>query len=106
MTYRFKSRKVADVVMIGANGDHLMRLLGREPSARGAIDPADMPAAIAALERAVVEDEADSRRRREEAEQRGEVLPSAAVSLRARVWPLIEMMRQCHRDGMSITWGV
>lgn len=106
MTYRFKTRKMADVVMVGANGDHIMRLLGREPSAKGVIEAADMAAAIAALERAVVEDEADTQRRREEAELRGEALPSAAVSLRARVWPLIEMMRQCQRDGMPITWGV
>jgi hypothetical protein len=106
MTYRFKTRKMADVVMVGANGDHLMRLLGREPAAQGVIEPADMAAAIAALERAVIEDEADTRRRREEAERRGEALPSAAVPLRARVWPLVEMMRQCQRDGMPITWGV
>jgi hypothetical protein len=106
MTYRFKTRKMADVVMVGANGDHLMRLLGREPSAKGVIEAADMAAAIAVLERAVAEDEADTQRRREEAELRGEVLPSAAVPLRTRVWPLVEMMRQCQRDGMPITWGV
>jgi hypothetical protein len=106
MTYRFKTRKMADVVMLGANGDHIMRLLGREPSAQGVIEPADMPAAIAALERAVLEDEAETKRRHEEAEQRGEAVPIAMVSLRARVWPLVEMMRQCQRDGMPITWGV
>ena len=106
MTYRFKTRKMADVVMVGANGDHLMHLLGREPSTKGVIESADMPAAIAALERAVVDDEADTQRRREEAEQRGEAVPSSVVSLRARVWPLVEMMRQCQRDGMPITWGV
>ncbi|HMM84389.1 MAG TPA: DUF1840 domain-containing protein [Azohydromonas sp.] len=106
MIYKFKSRDAADVIMLGPNGDHVLRLLGREPSAKGIIEPADMPAAIAALEQAVLADEADTERRRDEAEQAGEAAPQAVVTLRQRVWPLIEMMRQCHRDGQPIVWGV
>jgi hypothetical protein len=106
MLYKFKSRDAADVIMLGPNGDHVLRLLGREPAPKGIIEPADMPAAIATLERAVVDDEADSQRRRDEAEDAGEAAPQAAVTLRQRVWPLVEMMRQCHRDGQPIVWGV
>ncbi len=106
MLYKFKSKDAADVIMLGPNGDQVLRLLGREPSPRGIIEPADMPAAIATLERAVTDDEADSQRRRDEAEDAGEAAPQAAVTLRQRVWPLIEMMRQCHRDGQPIVWGV
>lgn len=106
MLYKFKSKDAADVIMLGPNGDHVLRLLGREPAPKGIIEPADMPAAIATLERAVADDEADSQRRRDEAEDAGEAAPQAAVTLRQRVWPLVEMMRQCHRDGQPIVWGV
>ena len=106
MLYKFKSKDAADVIMLGPNGDHVLRLLGREPAPKGIIEPGDMPAAIATLERAVADDEADSQRRRDEAEDAGEAAPQAAVTLRQRVWPLVEMMRQCHRDGQPIVWGV
>ncbi len=106
MIYKFKSKDVGDVIMLGPNGDQVLRILGREPSAQGIIEPADMPAAIAAIERAVADDDADSQRRRQEAEDAGEAAPQAVVSLRQRVWPLVEMMRHCHRDGHPIVWGV
>ncbi len=87
MIYKFKSKDAADVVMLGPNGDQLLRILGREPSARGIIEPADMPAAIATIEQAVV-------------------AQPPAVALRQRVWPFLEMLRECHRDGQPIVWGV
>lgn len=106
MIYKFKSKDAADVIMLGPNGDQVLRLLGREPSAKGIIEAADMPAAIATLEQAVIDDEADTRRRQHEAEDTGDVPQPPAVTLRQRVWPLVEMMRECHRDGQPIVWGV
>lgn len=106
MIYKFKSKDAADVVMLGPNGDQLLRILGREPSAKGIIEPADMPAAIAAIEQAVRDDEADTERRQKEAEAKGEMAQPPAVTLRQRVWPFVEMLRECHRDGHPIVWGV
>ena len=106
MIYKFKSKDAGDVIMLGPNGDQMLRLLGREPSPQGIIEPADMPAAIATLEQAVRDDEADTRRRQQEADESGEVAQPPAVTLRQRLWPMIEMMRECHRDGNPIVWGV
>ncbi len=48
MLYKFKSKATGDVIMLGPNGDALLRALGRTPAPKGIVEPADMPAAIAA----------------------------------------------------------
>jgi hypothetical protein len=107
MIYKFKSKSAGDVIMMGANGDQVMRLLGREPSTKGIIESADIPSAIAALEKAVADDEAERARAEAEAAAKGEKLaPREGVSLRQRVWPLIEMMRRTHQHGHDVVWGV
>ena len=108
MIYKFKSKSAGDVLMMGPNGDQLLKLLGREPAPRGIIESADMPAAIETLERAVEADEAARAEAEEEARQKGEDPPprGEGVSLRQRVWPLIDMMKKSHRNGHDIVWGV
>ena len=107
MIYKFKSKSAGDVLMMGPNGDQVVRLLGRDPAPKGIIESADMPAAIRTLEQAVADDEARLAEARKEAEAKGETLPPAeGVGLRQRVWPLIEMMRRSHHAGHDIVWGV
>lgn len=102
MIYKFKSKAAGDTLMLGPQGDAVMRLLGREPAAKGIIEPASMPAAIAALQQAADEDAA------RRAEQGGGEPPAGQdpVSLRQRVWPLVEMMRLAQAAGEPIVWGV
>ena len=57
MLYKFKSKAAGDVIMLGANGDHVMRLIGREPQAHGIFEVEAMPGLIAALQAAVAADE-------------------------------------------------
>jgi hypothetical protein len=105
MIYKFRSKAAGDVVMLGANGDQLLRALGREPAAQGIIEVAAMPAAIAALERAVADEEARGAVADDEAaddEQRS----SRGIGLRQRVWPMVEMMRRSQAAGEPIVWGV
>ena len=107
MIYKFKSKSAGDVIMMGPNGDHVMRLLGRPPASKGIIEAADMPAAIQALEQAVADEEARRAEAEKEAEAKGEKLPPhEGVGLRQRVWPLIEMMRRSHTAGHDVVWGV
>lgn len=107
MIYKFKSKAAGDVIMTGVSGDHILRLLGKEPAPQGIILPADMPAAIAALERAVQEDEAARREAEEAAAAAGETLPAReGISLRQRAWPLVEMLKRCHAADREIVWGV
>lgn len=107
MIYKFKSKATGDVIMMGPQGDAVLRLLGREPSARGIIEVADMPGALSALEKAVADDEA-ARRAAEAADEQDEAdAPKTdAVSLRQRVWPLVEAIKRAQAAGEPVVWGV
>ena len=48
MIYKFKSQAAGDVIMLGPNGDQMLRLIGHEPAAKGIVDVAQLPAAITA----------------------------------------------------------
>jgi len=108
MIYKFKSKVSGDVVMLGGTGDHLLRLIGKQPAPQGIIEPPAMPTAIAALEQAVAEDEAARARDEAEAAAQGrKPAPRAdAVSLRQRAWPLIEMLKRAQTAGKDVVWGV
>jgi hypothetical protein len=107
MLYKFKSKAAGDVVMLGPNGDQVLRLLGREPAPRGIFEVADMPALRAALEQAVDDEEAERQNAQAEAEAEGQHLPAQeGVGLRQRVWPLLEMMKRAQTANEPIVWGV
>lgn len=107
MIYKFKSKAAGDLIMMGPTGDQVLRLIGKEPAPKGIIEPATMPAAMAAIERAVADDEAARARAEREAEAEGRTLgPRESVSLRQRAWPMIEMMKRAHAAGKEIVWGV
>jgi hypothetical protein len=104
MLYKFRSKAAGDVIMLGPNGDQVMRIVGRQPAAKGIFEVADMPALVAALKAAVAADEAA----RTQAARDDEEAPSGkgdGVTLRQRVWPLIEMLERCHGAREVITWG-
>jgi len=103
MLYKFKSKAAGDVIMLAANGDQVMRLVGREPAAKGIFEVAHMPQLISALERAVAADEAARKLAADNGEPQGK---GDGVSLRQRMWPLVEMLRRCHSAKEVITWGV
>jgi hypothetical protein len=95
MIYKFRSKAAGDVIMLQPHGDQLLRLIGREPAAKGIIEVADMPAAIRALQDAAAQGDAP-------ADAEGE----RGVGLKQRVWPMIEMMKRTHAAGEPIVWGV
>lgn len=107
MIYRFRSPATGDVVMLGAAGDELLRLLGREPSAKGIVEPGAMQEAIARLQAAVLAAEAPPGPGAADAGDATDA-PSGteAVSLRQRVWPMIEMLRRAQAAGEPVVWGV
>lgn len=107
MLYKFKSKAAGDVIMTAPVGDQLMKLMDREPAEKGIFLPEQIPAAIAALERAI-QDEATARAAAEaEAAAEGRTLaPPKEVSLRQRAWPLIEMMKRAQGADEDIVWGV
>ena len=107
MLYKFKSKAAGDVIMMGPSGDHVLRIIGKQPAPKGIIEPAAMPGAIAAIERAIADEEAARKKAEAEAEAEGRKLaPHETVSLRQRAWPLVEMMKRAHAEDKEITWGV
>ena len=107
MIYKFKSKSAGDVIMMGPNGDEVLRIIGRAPAAKGIIEAADMPAAIQAIEQAVAADEAQRKQAEDEAAAEGRKLSARdGVTLRQRAWPLVEMMKRARSEGKEIVWGV
>lgn len=107
MLYKFKSKAAGDVIMLGPNGDQVMRLIGKEPAPQGIIEAAAMPAAMAAIEKAIAVDEAARAQTPREpvAGERAAAIQDR-VSLRQRAWPLVEMMKRAHAANQEIVWGV
>lgn len=106
MIYKFKSRSDADVIMLEHNGDQMLKIIGRKPSAQGIVTVAQIPAAIAALQAAAMA---------QESAEGGTVdcppaiEPEACgnnVSLRTRVGPLIALLRNSVEAGEDVVWGV
>jgi hypothetical protein len=105
MIYKFKSKATGDLIMLGAHGDELMRLMGREPAAQGIVQPADMPAALQALQAAIAAREVAADAAAADGDEQ-DVRGPHGVSLRQRAWPLIEMLRRAQAAGEPVVWGV
>jgi hypothetical protein len=107
--YRFKSKADGDLIMMAPVGDQMLRLIGREPAAQGIIEVGALPAAIAALERAIADADAQAK-----AAARPGAAPAdddgaegaRGVGIRQRAWPLLEMMRRSLAQRADIVWGV
>ncbi len=102
MIYTFKSKAAGDVIMLGANGDQVMHLLAREPAAKGIFEVKDLPGLIAMLEAAVATPPKSPTGRSDDEEDD----KASLVVLKARVWPLVEMMRRSLKSAEPIVWGV
>ncbi len=102
MLYKFKSKATGDVIMLGPNGDQLLRILGREPAATGIFEVANLPAIVAALRDAVASDEQDRAQGGTPAGAQG----GTGITLRQRLWPMVEMLQRAHAAGEPVVWGV
>lgn len=112
MLYKFKSKAAGDVIMLEPQGRRLLQIMGKEPGPRGILQPAEMPAALAALEQAIAEDE--TRRKAEAqaaaasgcADRPDERHRPEQVSLRQRAVPLMDLIRRSLQADREIVWGV
>ncbi|HTH12151.1 DUF1840 domain-containing protein [Acidovorax sp.] len=108
MLYKFKSRAAADLIMLEPHGRQIVSIMGKTPGASGIVTVAQIPAAIAALEAAVADEEA---RVQAQAAEEGDDADAAeqrkdAVRLRQRVVPLIEMLKRSAAADVDVVWGV
>ncbi len=107
MLYKFKSKAAGDLIMLEPNGRRVLEIIGKDPGPKGIIETQQMPAAVQALEAAIVKEEAEQQAVIDEARANGEVPPTfAEVSLRQRALPFIDMLQRCQKAGADIVWGV
>jgi hypothetical protein len=103
MIYKFKSKAAGDVIMLGPNGDRVLELIGKDRTPQGIIEPGQMPAAAAALLAAVAAD--DAVRLAPAAGDNDVAGKPEGISLRQRVWPLVEMLKRAQAENEPIIWG-
>ena len=111
MIYKFKSKVAGDLIMLEENGRTILAIIGKtDPQSlkKGILLPQDMPAAIAALQQAVVQEEAHLQEKADAARESGRPRASGVqgVSLRQRSLPFVRMVERCHAENKEIVWGV
>ena len=111
MLYKFKSKTTGDVIMLQPNGRRVLEIIGKDTAPgsgdKGIILPGQMLAAIAALEAATAQEDADREAAVAAALAHNETPPHfEAVSLRQRALPFMEMLRRCEKAGTEVVWGV
>lgn len=113
MIYKFMCKVAGDLFFTGPAGDQMLRIIGKAPAASGIIGAATLPAAIRALGNAVARDVAG--RLLAESPLPGRHMPfdndgdndddvDDGVTLRQRVWPLVDMMKRALDEDESILW--
>ena len=109
MIYKFKSAATGDLIMLGPQGDQVLRLLGREPAAKGIIEVAAMAQALSALQAAIAAEEQAGRAAAGPTAAGDEAAAEPAqpvVGLRQRLWPMVEMLRRAQAAEAPVVWGV
>ena len=91
----FRSKAGAEVLMLQAHAEAVLRALGREPAPQGIFLPEQVDAALAAF--ALVQqtpvDEAEA------ADQ------ELGPDLGRRAWPLLELLRGARQKAVPVTWS-
>ena len=106
MIYTFRSKAAGDLIMLGEHGDRVMTLLGRQPAAKGIFEARDLGALIARLESAVADEAASVTEPADSSNNHHDDDRGALVGMKARVWPLIDMMRRAQAANEPVVWGV
>jgi Domain of unknown function (DUF1840) len=119
MLFKFKSKATGDLIMLEPNGRRVLQIIGKDPSVTGIILPAQMPAALAALESAIASEETAIAEAKAAAALKAKNAFSGeaeaakatysntdAVPLRQRALPFMELLKSSHSAGVEIVWGV
>jgi hypothetical protein len=120
MLYKFKSRAVADLILLEPQAQQILQIIGKAPGATGIVTVAQIPAAVAALEAAVAADEARVREAKshahahahastegaDAADEAAQADAPEAVRLHQRAAPFLDMLRRSAQEGCDVVWGV
>ncbi len=107
MIYKFQSQADSDLFMNVGPAERILAIIGKPAGSKGIIEPADMPAAIAALEAAVADEERVREAARQAAQPDAAAGPAAQpIGLKQRSWPFIQMLKRCQAADKPVVWGV
>ena len=106
MLYKFKSRATADLIMLEPQGRQIVTIIGKTPGASGIVTAAQIPGAIAALEAAVIADEAQPEAQVNAEAAAEEINEAVRLRLRQRAAPFIEMLKRSAAADVDVVWGV
>jgi len=107
MLYRFRSKATGDTLMLGPQAEQFFGALGRDPAPRGIIEPQTMDAALQALRAAIEANDAARAARAglDDGQREAEAAGRDSVTLRQRLWPMVEMLRRAQEAGEPVVWG-
>jgi hypothetical protein len=107
MLYRFKSQATADLVMLHADAQAALRLMGKDITPEGVISPDQLPQAIEVLQRAWQEDHALRLREETSAPEPLAETDDADpdVRLSQRLVPLVNMLELANKAGVAVVWS-
>ena len=110
MIYKFKSKAAGDLIMLEPNGRQVLEIIGKHAGPQGIILPEEMDDAIQKLQQAVERAEAappPPAPAGQSSDKDGYGTPAERdVTLRQRVVPFIDMLRECKAAGKEVVWGV
>lgn len=98
--YKFKSKASGDVILLQAHGDAFLRAIGREPAAKGIIEPGDIAGVLQALRAALA---ATPDAGTAGAANLDEEDP---VSARQRWFPMVRLLEAAAAARVAVVWGV
>lgn len=103
MIVRFDSSETGEVLMFAETARDLLRIVGKESTARGVFTPQEMLPAAVKLQAAVVEARRQAAPETDEEEDKSK---PPVVGLAQRAWPLIDMLERTAKAGSDahIVW--
>ena len=105
MLYKFKSQASAELILLQADGDQLLTFIGKVPGLQGVIAVEQIPAAITALNTAIVAHE-DAQAHHAQNLPLESGLAEGNVPLRHRAAPFIGLLMRSANAGKDVVWGV
>lgn len=104
MLYKFKSKVSGDLLMLGSDVQRILSIIGKDAGPVGIILPAQMGAAVGALEKAIEEEMVPGPPAQARASDDADAREAEVVTLRQRAVPFIEMLQRCEREHAEIVW--
>lgn len=106
MLYKFKSQAAAEVIMLQATGDEVLKIIGKTPGPKGIVTVEQVPGAISALQAEIKRREALPKEDGNGNGNGGSAAEDDPIPLGKRVVPFIELLRESAEAGKDVVWGV